>query len=74
MDFDGQNMAYGGQKREVPNSQAHWAANALFWDFKTSIQGSGVLFLRRSRALCFEKSGIAANREKMTEQCIVGGT
>jgi len=33
---------------------AHWAANALFWDL-TSIKGPGVLFLRRSRALCFEK-------------------
>ena len=23
---------------------AHWAANALFWDLKTSIQGPGALF------------------------------
>ena len=33
---------------------AHWAANTLSWDLKTSIQGSGVLLLRRSRALCLE--------------------
>ena len=35
----------------------HWAVHALFWDLKTSIQGSGILFLRRSRALCLEKNG-----------------
>ena len=34
-----------------------WAANALFGDLKTSIQGSGVLFLRRSGALCQGKNG-----------------